>query len=78
MAAVGSVPGAVLNQFSMDEYNGYFRVATSGTAVINGVGTTSDDVYVLDQNMSQVAALKNIAPGRTSTPSASWATWGTW
>ncbi len=26
--ATGEVPGHVLNQFSMDEYNGYFRVAT--------------------------------------------------
>lgn len=26
--ATGQVPGHVLNQFSMDEYNGYFRVAT--------------------------------------------------
>src|SRR3990170_3088887 len=26
--ATGEVPGQVLNQFSLDEYNGYFRVAT--------------------------------------------------
>ncbi len=59
----GVVPGTVLNQFSMDEYNGYFRIATSRFAVINGVATTSDDVYVLDQNMTQVSSLQNIAPG---------------
>ena len=62
-AKAGVVPGTVLNQFSMDEYNGYFRIATSRFATINGVATTSDDVYVLDQNMNQVSALKNIAPG---------------
>ncbi|MBE0431501.1 MAG: beta-propeller domain-containing protein [Dehalococcoidia bacterium] len=28
-AAGGEVPGKVLNQFSMDEYDGYFRVATN-------------------------------------------------
>ncbi|MGD0636773.1 MAG: beta-propeller domain-containing protein, partial [Nitrososphaerales archaeon] len=61
--AVGSVPGSVLNQFSMDEYNGYFRVATSRLATIDGSATESDDVYVLNQNMSQVSALRNIAPG---------------
>jgi uncharacterized secreted protein with C-terminal beta-propeller domain len=61
--AVGSVPGSVLNQFSMDEYNGYFRVATSRLATIDGNATESDDVYVLNQNMSQVSALRNIAPG---------------
>jgi len=61
--AVGSVPGNVLNQFSMNEYNGYFMVATSRFATIAGNATRSDDVYVLNQNMSQVSALQNIAPG---------------
>lgn len=61
--AVGSVPGHVLNQFSMNEYDGYFQVATSRLTTINGSPTESDDVYVLDQNMSQVAALQDIAPG---------------
>ena len=61
--AVGSVPGNVLNQFSMNEYDGYFQVATSRVATINGNATESDDVYVLNQNMSQVSALQNIAPG---------------
>ncbi len=63
VAAVGSVPGTVLNQFSLDEYGNYFRVATSRSAAIAGAYTRSDDVYVLSQNMSQVAALRNIAPG---------------
>jgi inhibitor of cysteine peptidase len=62
-AKAGIVPGTVLNQFSMDEYNGYFRIATSRFAMINGLSTTSDDVYVLDQNMNQVSSLKDIAPG---------------
>ncbi len=62
-AKAGIVPGTVLNQFSMDEYNGYFRIATSRFATINGASTTSDDVYVLDQNMKQVSSLQNIAPG---------------
>jgi len=63
VAKAGVVPGTVLNQFSMDEYDGYFRIATSRFTTVNGVATTSDDVYVLDQNMNQVSALTNIAPG---------------
>jgi len=59
----GVVPGTVLNQFSMDEYDGYFRIATSRFATIDGAATTSDDVYVLNQNMTQVSSLQNIAPG---------------
>jgi inhibitor of cysteine peptidase len=61
--SAGSFPGVVLNQFSMDEYDGYFRVATSRAVSTNGTNSRSDDVYVLDQNFSQVGALRNIAPG---------------
>lgn len=63
VAKAGVVPGTVLNQFSMDEYNGYFRIATNRFATINGAATMSDDVYVLSPDMTQVSALKNIAPG---------------
>ncbi len=42
--ATGSVLGGVMNQFSMDEYNGFLRVATTSWPVIRplmmGVGTT--------------------------------------
>ena len=61
--AAGTVPGTVLNQFSLDEYGIYFRLATSRFANIGGVYTRSDDVYVLSQNMTQISALRNIAPG---------------
>ena len=64
MEAAGSVPGTVLNQFSLNEYNNsYFMVATSRNALIGSTYTTSDDVYVLNMNMSQVSAIRNIAPG---------------
>jgi inhibitor of cysteine peptidase len=63
VAAAGSFPGGVLNQYSMDEYDGYFRVATSRSAYVDGGITQVDDVYVLDQNLSQVGVIRNIAPG---------------
>ncbi len=63
VAAAGVVPGSVLNQFSLDEYDGYFRVATGRFAVVGGSPTRSDDVYVLDLGMKQVSSLTNIAPG---------------
>jgi inhibitor of cysteine peptidase len=63
VAASGVVPGSVLNQFSLDEYNGYFRVATGRFAVVGDSPTRSDDVYVLNMSMNQVSALRNIAPG---------------
>ena len=66
-AAQGEVPGYVLNQFSMDEYNGYFRIATT----INNFGwrtfaeetTSKNNVYVLDMNLNIVGKLEDLAPG---------------
>jgi inhibitor of cysteine peptidase len=43
------VQGSVLNQYSMDEYNGYFRLATT-----NWKDTTENAVYVLDMNLTTV------------------------
>jgi inhibitor of cysteine peptidase len=52
--AKGSVAGYVLNQYSMDEYNGYFRVATTWQ---------NNNVYVLNMNLSLVGRLENLAEG---------------
>ena len=54
--AEGKVPGRILNQFSMDEYNGYFRTAT--TKWVNG--NLQNNVYVLNMNLSIVGKLENI------------------
>jgi inhibitor of cysteine peptidase len=57
--AQGAVPGYVLNQFSMDEYNGYFRVATTA-----GWGTSStNNVYVLNMSLGTVGKLEGLASG---------------
>jgi inhibitor of cysteine peptidase len=59
--ASGEVSGSILNQFSMDEYNGYFRLAT--TAWIDKA--SQNNVYVLDMNLTMVGKLENIATGET-------------
>ena len=71
-AAQGEVPGYILNQFSMDEYSGYFRIATT---VYNYVWRTFTDEataeeatdknngYVLDMNLNVVGKLEDLAPG---------------
>jgi len=62
--ADGRVPGRVLNQFSMDEHDGYFRIATqSGRATRTGGYTTSNDVYVLNASLGVVGSLTGLAPG---------------
>ena len=96
--AEGEVPGSVLNQYSMDEHNDYFRIATTNTtwttSTINLTGTpivsgqfinatgiwsgtnvtgpfvivvrtgfaTEHNVYVLDQNLTILGRLENLAP----------------
>jgi uncharacterized secreted protein with C-terminal beta-propeller domain len=64
--ASGSVPGYVLNQFSMDEYNGYFRIATSGSSwrMFSG-GAAQNNVYVLDMDLKVVGSVEGLAPGET-------------
>jgi uncharacterized secreted protein with C-terminal beta-propeller domain len=64
--ASGAVPGYVLNQFSMDEYNGYFRIATTSTSGMRfSGGASQNNVYVLDMDMKLVGALENLASGET-------------
>jgi len=58
----GTVPGSVLNQFSMDEYNGYFRIATTTNVWWNS-GNATNQLYVLDMNLDVVGKLENLAPG---------------
>ncbi len=54
----GSVIGNVLNQFSMDEYNGYFRIATTNWEQAG----PQNNVYILDMDLNIVGRLENFAP----------------
>ncbi len=54
----GEVPGSILNQFSMHEYDGYFRIATTSHH-----DKMVSNVYVLDNNMQIVGTLEGLAPG---------------
>lgn len=63
-AGKGEVPGTILNQFSMDENNGYFRVATTtGSLWGSDENISKNNVYVLNSAMALVGRLENIAPG---------------
>lgn len=55
----GKVDGSVLNQFSMDEYDGYFRIATTTWTTS---GNRSNNMFVLDSKLDKVGQLTNIAP----------------
>jgi uncharacterized secreted protein with C-terminal beta-propeller domain len=59
------VPGHVLNQFSMDEHKGYFRIATTSGRLSRMGSTTSNNLYVLDSELKQVGKLEDLAPGES-------------
>ncbi len=60
----GEVPGTVLNQFSMDEYGGNFRIATTrGDLWGEGESLARNNVYVLDKDMERIGEVEDIAPG---------------
>src|SRR5438477_1452823 len=70
--ATGAVPGHVLNQFSMDEYNGYLRIATtyccsqsSGPMPLAHapVSQQETNVYVLDRSLHSTGKLEGLSPG---------------
>ena len=65
--ASGQVPGSPLNQFSMDEHNDYFRIATTTGHVARSFNeaTSQNHVYVLDMELNIVGRLENLAPGET-------------
>lgn len=57
----GEVPGRVLNQFSMDESSGYFRVAT--TTGNTWRETSLNHLYVLDEDLNVVGKVEDLAKG---------------
>ena len=58
-AAKGTVPGNILNQFSMDQHAGHFRIATTSWER----DRTANNLYVLDMSMNTVGRIEDIAPG---------------
>ncbi|MEM5773192.1 MAG: beta-propeller domain-containing protein [Candidatus Aenigmatarchaeota archaeon] len=57
--ALGSVPGIPLNQFSLDEYQGYLRIATT----VGSGSQSANDVYVLDSSLSLVGSIQDLGLG---------------
>lgn len=61
-AKAGDVPGSVLNQFSMDECNGYFRIATTDSISWNSESNTNN-LYVLNENLETIGKIEGLAKG---------------
>ena len=68
-AGSGEVPGYLLNQFSLDENDGYLRVATTtGELWFGGFGsagrtTSGNNLYVLNEDLEIVGSVEDLAAG---------------
>ncbi|MDP2929990.1 MAG: beta-propeller domain-containing protein [bacterium] len=67
VTATGGVPGHPLNQFSLDEYEGNLRIATTvgqgwwGWWGFNtAAAETANDVYVLNKNLDLLGSIKDL------------------
>lgn len=64
--ATGNIPGRPLNQFALDEYQNYLRVATTvggGFGMFwdwRTTGESANDVYVLDKDLKTVGSIKDM------------------
>ncbi len=56
----GRVPGLIDNQFSLDEYQGNLRIATTSR---NEQGEPVNNVFVYNQKMEKLGGVENLAPG---------------
>jgi len=61
VATQGEVPGTIINQFSMDEHEGLFRIATTTGEMWNE--TSKNNMYILDENLKIKGRLEGLAPG---------------
>lgn len=57
--AQGKVKGSLNDSFSIDEYDGNLRVVTT----INGSQTTTNAVYVLDEELKTIGKIEDLAEG---------------
>jgi len=61
----GEVSGTILNQFSMDEHDDYFRIATTISGYSDNKDTSTNNMYVLDEDMNVVGSVEGIAHGES-------------
>ena len=61
--AEGKVPGTIVNQFSMDEFDGDFRIATTTEQVWGSSSPSQNHLFVLDDALLEKGKINDIAPG---------------
>lgn len=58
-----NIEGQILNQFSMDEYDGYFRVALTKGEVWNEERPSANNLFIFDKNLKVVSSIEDLARG---------------
>jgi inhibitor of cysteine peptidase len=58
-----TLKGHLLNQFSMDEYNGYFRVVTTEGNMWDEKKPSQNHLFILDENLKQAGSVEGLAKG---------------
>lgn len=59
-----SITGSLLNQFSMDEHNGYFRIATTEGDAWGGTNeTTKNHLFIYNDKLEKVGEVTDLAKG---------------
>ena len=59
----GSVPGTVLNQFSLDTHKGNLRIATTTGEMWDENNLSANNLFILDGDMTLKGELRNLAQG---------------
>lgn len=55
--------GRILNQFSMDEHNGYFRVAVTKGNMWDEEKPSANHLFIYDKNLKLVSSIEDLARG---------------
>ncbi|EDL64323.1 beta-propeller domain-containing protein [Bacillus sp. SG-1] len=62
--AMANVKGTILNQFSMDEHDGNFRIATTkGNSWGDESTPSTNNLYILDENLKHIGEVEDLAKG---------------
>ncbi len=61
--AEGKVDGEIVNQFSLDEYNGNFRIATTTGNSWDETDEQKNHLFILDKDLNEIGSVKDLAKG---------------
>ncbi|WP_318509003.1 beta-propeller domain-containing protein [Bacillus sp. T3] len=57
------IKGTILNQFSMDEHHGHFRLVTTKGYAWDEKQPSTNQLYIFDKNLKQVGEISNLGQG---------------